>query len=86
VGFFFLESQLKEHNFTKEQMKDFAIFERIRAAGKHNMADKRARIATNLSERDYMFIVGNYPKMRKQYLDQLEVERRNQLPLFPELS
>lgn len=49
------------------------------------MAEKRARIAANLKDEDYFFVANNYPKMRKQYLDLLEEERRNQLPLFPEL-
>lgn len=67
-------------------MKAFAAFERVRATGKYNMMDQRALTSTNLQKNDFLYIIQNYPLMRKQYLDELEIANRNQLPLFPELT
>ena len=77
---------MKQKLFSTKQIKEFAAFERVRATGKYNMLDRRGITSTNLKLEDHMFIVKNYPAMRKQYLDELEISRRDQLPLFPELT
>ncbi|MGP1666938.1 MAG: hypothetical protein ACTS5I_13695, partial [Rhodanobacter sp.] len=50
--------------FTKEQLRDWKTYERVRAGGRYNMFDPRARLATGLGPEKYSFVMGNYDELK----------------------
>jgi hypothetical protein len=51
--------------FTALQLKQWAAFERVRAGGRFNMFDPRARAATGLDDDDYLFVMENYTELKE---------------------
>lgn len=50
--------------FTKEQLSDWRAYERVRKGGRYNMFDPRARQATGLDSRDYVFVMDNFSALK----------------------
>lgn len=50
--------------FTEEQVQNWYKYERVRKAGAFNMFDPHARLATRLSQEDYMFCMSNYSQLK----------------------
>lgn len=53
------------HNFTEDQIRNWFKYERVRRAGAFNMFDPDARLATRLSQEDYLFCMNNYSELRE---------------------
>ena len=47
-------------SFTPQQLKDFAKYVRVQKSGQYNMFDPRARTATGLSRKQFLFVMDNY--------------------------
>lgn len=56
------EKQITE--FTAQQLDDWQAFEDVRAGGRYNMFDPRARHATGLSEEEYRFVMRNFSPLK----------------------
>lgn len=52
--------------FTDQQIKDFKDYEKVRASGKYNMVDPRARRAAGLNDAEYCFVMDNFSALRGQ--------------------
>ena len=50
--------------FTIAQQIDFKKYERVRAGGRFNMFDPRARAATGLDRDRYTFVMKNYCELK----------------------
>lgn len=50
--------------FTAKQIADWKRYEKVRAGGKYNMFDPRARQATGLSMERYSFVMQNYSELK----------------------
>ena len=57
--------------FNHDQFSDWRTYERVRARGRFNMFDPRARRETGLSAKRYSFVMQNY----SQLLDAMLKER-----------
>ena len=57
---------MKEAKFTPEQLRQFRRYEQVRAGGRFNMFDPRARAATGLSGDEYFFVIDNYDALRAE--------------------
>lgn len=51
--------------FTKERIMQFNNFEEVRSEGQFNMFSRDAREATGLEKDDYIFVMKNYPALKK---------------------
>ena len=51
--------------FTQEQVKNWKAYERVRAGGRYNMFDPRARRTAKLSEAEYGFVMDNYSALKQ---------------------
>jgi hypothetical protein len=49
--------------FTDQQKENWKKYEKVRAGGKWNMFDSRARRATGLTKEDYFFCINNYEEL-----------------------
>jgi hypothetical protein len=52
--------------FTQEQLAWYAAYEMVKAEGKLDMQCKEAKAATNLTEREYTFVVVNYKALSNE--------------------
>ena len=52
------------NKFTHEQIKNWKSYEKVRAGGKFNMFDMRARRAAKLSESEYSFVIQNFSGLK----------------------
>ena len=50
--------------FTNEQIKRWKAYEKVRASGRYNMFDPRARRAAMLSEEEFTFVIKNYSGLK----------------------
>lgn len=55
--------------FTEEQLNNFKAYEKIRSSGRYNMFDRRAIIASGLSQNEYLFVMENYLELETASLD-----------------
>lgn len=46
--------------FTKQQLEDWVVYEKVRKGGRWNMYDPQAQRATRLSSEEYVFVMENY--------------------------
>lgn len=51
--------------YTKEQLKNFRIYEEIRKEGLYNMFDPNARALTGMTKAEYIFVIENYSGLSK---------------------
>jgi hypothetical protein len=51
--------------YTKQQIQNWRAYERVRAGGRYNMFDARARAATKLSRDDYFFVLTNFTLLKE---------------------
>ena len=51
--------------FTKIQLADWRAYEKVRAGGRFNMFDPRARRATGLSDERYIFVMLNFLALKE---------------------
>jgi len=51
--------------FTKRQISDWEIYEKVRQGGRFNMFDPNARRLTGLSRERYMFALENYSELKE---------------------
>lgn len=51
--------------FTPSQIVDYHCYEKVRAKGKYNMFDPRARAASGLSREEYTFVMQHYSELRE---------------------
>jgi hypothetical protein len=56
--------------FTKQQLKDFEAYERVRVRGLYNMFDPRARESIGLSKERYLFVMDNYSALKIAFKEQ----------------
>ena len=52
--------------FSEDEVADYHRYEAVRSAGKFNMFELCARIATKLTEPQYLFVMQNFDGLRKQ--------------------
>lgn len=52
--------------FTKQQLKDWQAFERVRKGGRYNMFDPRALAATKLERDEFLFVMSNYSELKAE--------------------
>jgi hypothetical protein len=52
--------------FTAKQLQDFKAYRKVQLGGKWNMFDSQARLATGLSESEYIFVMKNYTALKKE--------------------
>jgi hypothetical protein len=52
-------------NYTPAQLADWKRYEKVRASGKYNMFDPRARDKTNLDRDEYLFVMKHYAELRE---------------------
>lgn len=57
---------IKNSRYTEKDIVDWHAYERVRAGGKYNMFDPRARMMTGLSQDRYIFILENYSRIQDQ--------------------
>lgn len=50
---------------TEKQIQDFRKYERVRFRGLFNMFGHSARLATGLTEEDYVFVIDNYDTLQE---------------------
>ena len=50
--------------FNQKQFADWRAYERVRARGRFNMFDPRARRETGLNAEQYSFVMKNYTELR----------------------
>ena len=50
--------------FTPQQLRHYAAYERVRSSGKWSMFDPKARAATKLDRDEYLFVQRNYEALR----------------------
>lgn len=60
-------STTTQHQFTKDQLADYLLYEEVRASGAYNMFDPRARASTGLSRDEYRFVMDNFTALRAAY-------------------
>jgi len=51
--------------FTDEQIKNWRAYEKVRAGGKFNMFDPRARRAARLSDAEHPFVIQNFSGLKQ---------------------
>lgn len=56
-----------DREFTDIELSWYKRYEKVRAGGKWNMFDHRARFATKLESHQYTFVMDNFSALRKQY-------------------
>jgi hypothetical protein len=67
-GLFSLESTMDiDNKFSPEQIQMYLRYEGVRLSGSYNMFDPRARELTGLSDGDYLFVMGQFSQLRKQF-------------------
>jgi hypothetical protein len=60
-----MNTEAKEtQQFTKQQIKDWRAFERVRSGGRFNMFDPRARQSTGLGGEEYAFCMEHYSALK----------------------
>ena len=52
--------------FTEQEIKNWELYEEVRASGAYNMFDPMARLNTGLSRADYGFVMDNYSALKAQ--------------------
>ena len=52
--------------FSKAQLADWRAYERVRAGGRFNMYDPRARKATGLNAQHYSFVMEHFSELRAE--------------------
>jgi hypothetical protein len=64
--------------FTKEQIKNWESYEKVRQSGQINMLDApRGSQLANLSYCDYCFCLENYTELKKQFKNENILLERN---------
>ena len=53
-----------ETKFTKQELQNWKAYERVRAKGRWNMFDARARSATGMNREEYVFVMDNYKALK----------------------
>ena len=56
--------------FNHDDLADWRAYERVRAGGRFNMFDPRARRMSGLSADRYSFVMSNYSKLRDAMLSE----------------
>ena len=52
-------------NFSTEEIAAFRTYEAVRSAGDFNMFEQAARVATGLSDSQYLFVMKNFSALRE---------------------
>jgi hypothetical protein len=52
-------------DFTKQQIHNFRLYERVRSAGHYNMFSSQARLATCLDKDEYLYVMENYSQLKE---------------------
>lgn len=52
--------------FTEKQLEDFKAYRKVQMAGRWNMFDLDAQLATGLERDEYTFVMKNYSKLRAE--------------------
>ena len=53
--------------FTKKQLSNWKNYEEVRIEGRYNMFNPNARILTGLTEKEYLFVLKNYSKLKETF-------------------
>jgi hypothetical protein len=56
---------MKAKEFTASQMRHWKDYEKVRASGRFNMFDPRARLECFLTEQQYDFVMDNYTALKQ---------------------
>ena len=56
--------QPTKKKFTKQQVRNWRLYEAVRVSGFFNMYDPRAHEATTLTKEDYLFVIEHYAELK----------------------
>lgn len=59
-------NKYKAHLKHKQRLSDWKIFEKVRAGGRFNMFDPRARRETGLDRERYSYVLYNYSTLKTE--------------------
>jgi hypothetical protein len=61
-----------DNRFSPKQIQQYLAYETVRMKGTYNMFDPRAQDLTGMTKGDYLFVMGQYSQLRKQFEEESE--------------
>ena len=58
---------------TPQTLEHWVKYEKVRASGRYNMFDARARAATGLERDDFLFVIEHFDELEQAFIDYREV-------------
>lgn len=74
VGLLAESGEQSTPQFTHQQIQNWRAYERVRAGGRYNMFDPRARVAAGLDGAEYSYVMKNYSALKLEAEEKKEAK------------